>query len=138
MNEWEQVPIAADVTGYAQLPYSARHFLIAYAVGPQHLRRRPGSLREAMGSPIEIEDDFAQDIFELYDGALALAGIPPIPPGYVWFIRLPSGVRDGGDFWARVDDLARSIVEPLDGGTWESQVAVLEGYKVALRNLYDN
>ena len=136
MELWDEVPIAEDMSGYVQLPYSPRHFLIAYAAGPDLLRRRPGSLQEAVGTSEVLDEDFEQDIIELNGGALAQAGIPPVPSGYVWFLRLPPGVHDADGLWTRLDELAGPVIEPLGGATPESEAAILDAYHGILRSLY--
>lgn len=136
MELWDEVPVAEDISGYIQLPYSSRHFLIAYAAGPDLLRRRSGSLQEAVGTSEVLDEDFEQDIIELNDGALAQAGIPPVPPGYVWFLRLPPGVYDADGLWTRLGELAGPVIAPLGGATPESEAAILAAYRGIMRSLY--
>jgi len=136
MELWDDVPIMEDMTGYVPLPYSSRHFLIAYAAGPELLRRRRGSLQEAVGTSEVLDEDFEQDIIELNDSALAQAGIPPVPPGFVWFLRLPPGVHDSDGLWTRLDELAHPVIERLGGGNFESETAVLNAYRGIMQRLY--
>ena len=134
-SAWDEVPIVEDVSGYTPLPYSPRHFLIAYAAGPRLLCRKPGSLREAIGTPEDIEEDLAEDIMQLHDFALAQADIPGLPPGYRWFIRLPPGAKDGAGLWSLLDE-SSDLVDRLGGATPESEKAILAAYRDVLRTLY--
>lgn len=98
---WDRVRIDEPTDRWAELDETGWDALIAWAAGPQNLRRVPGSdagrivsvTRTRGGVTEQFEEPFTQDDRRLVDDSvdeyLAEAGIPSRPRGYRWFIRVP-------------------------------------------------
>lgn len=111
MNSWEEVPIIESDEGYVQLHLTGWFLSIAWAAGPERIGRRPGSYVESLRPGVELLPGDEQELSEALNDELAMAGIPPLPPGYIWFIRLPEGTRSQDDLMIRLDALIGDQME---------------------------
>jgi hypothetical protein len=99
---WESISVAGPSDRWAELEETGWDALIAWAAGPQNLRRFPNSdVGRAVsmtctrdGVTEQFEEAFTVDdrrtVDDAVDAYLADAGIPPRPRGYRWFIRVPA------------------------------------------------
>jgi hypothetical protein len=125
MAGWDDVPVIeeSDVSAeeLIELPDNGWGQLVGWVAGVERLRRvvdrrehittlfypmrgvterRPRSASEQA----EIEEDV--------NSYLAEAGVPPRPPGYVWYVRKPAAVASADEFWARLNGAQAVAVRP--------------------------
>lgn len=113
---WGLVPIAEPTDRWAQLEETGWDALIAWAAGPQNLRRvlnsdvgRTVSVTWTRGEVTEqFEEAFTEDDRRIVDDSvdeyLVDAGIPSRPRGYRWFIRVPDAYGSARTFRDDVDN----------------------------------
>jgi hypothetical protein len=124
MAGWDDVPVIeeSDVSAdeLIELPANGWGQLVGWVAGVKRLRRvvdrrehmttlyypmkgltirRPRSASEQE----EIEEDV--------NSYLAEAGVPPRPPGYVWYVGKPAAVSEG-EFWVRIREAQGMSVLP--------------------------
>ncbi|MBD7994569.1 hypothetical protein H9639_04590 [Arthrobacter sp. Sa2CUA1] len=125
-ERWEDVPLIPSAEGYAQVPFNGWFLLLAWAAGSSHLGRMPGSLNEALPGSLnealpageELLEDDSEWIVEMANDYLVLAGVPPVPEGYIWYLQLPPGIRSAEELWDRIGvllDDALSRMPQRDG-----------------------
>lgn len=117
---WDLVLIAEPTDRWAELEETGWDALIAWAAGPQNLRRvlnsdvgRTVSVTCTRGEMTEqFEEPFTEDDRRIVDDSvdeyLADAGIPSRPRGYRWFIRVPDAYGSARTFR---DDVHKAINE---------------------------
>lgn len=100
---WNHVPVHAPEPGWELLPENGWFAMMCWVAGAANLRRFPGSdegrsVRVTMvvskaecsrREPFSADD--RADVEEAINGYLAATGIPPRPPGFDWFLRVPVG-----------------------------------------------
>lgn len=128
-DRWSQVPIVWNPERYVQLPYTGWFLMLAWAAGPEKTARRPGTLQEAVASEDELGVDAEVDIQAMTDQYLKDAGIPPVPPGFVWFLALPEGIDTQEELWSRLDAAARAA-EGDNNDTQDGRAYVTEAFHV--------
>lgn len=136
MNEnWDQVPVSEETAVYDQLPFTGWFLMLAWAAGPGRTIRRPGSLTESAKARVELDDEDEGWIRESVDDYLGRIGIPPVPPGHVWFLEMPEGAVSVHEVAARVEErlsAGREYSNSLPDGErlarqFQVMKAVLEG-----------
>lgn len=123
-QSWDQMPLIAGASGYTQLPYTGWFLLLAWAAGPDRAGRIPGTFNDALPSKLDLTAEDKQGIRDDTNAFLAAAGIPPVPPGYVWFLALPPGVDSGDELWVRLGDLLRADAAARAGGAGQEFVTM--------------
>lgn len=128
---WNEVPEEAQPEGWIELDETGWGAMAAWFAGPANVRRAPVGDRTQMvrvtctkadgtvtswKEPITADD--VRGIEDAIDAYLKDAGLPPRPRGYRWFLRLPDGVGDEAEFWARITEadmaLPRAAKHPRD------------------------
>ena len=136
-ESWEDVPLIAVTERYAQVPFNGWFLLLAWAAGREHLGRRPGNLSEALPAQETLLDDDAEWIIEMVNDYLVLAGLPRVPPGYLWYLELPRGIASEEEFWARIGILCSDDVNRMPQRSGEDHVrALLPVVTKSLAELY--
>lgn len=127
MAGWDDVPVIeeSDVSADELIELSDNGWgqLVGWVAGVERLRRvvdrrehittitypmrgltirRPRSASEQA----EIEEDV--------NSYLAEAGVPPRPPGYVWYVVKPPAVASADEFWARINEAQAVSVRPAN------------------------
>lgn len=123
-QSWDQVPLIAGPSGYTQLPFTGWFLMLAWAAGPDRAGRIPGAFNDALPSKLDLTAEDEQGIRDDTDAFLAAAGIPPVPPGYVWFLALPPGLGSGDELWGRLGDLLRADAAARAGGAGQEFVTM--------------
>lgn len=111
---WDVPPLEAE-SGWVEVSENGWGALIAWAAGPENLRRTPrsdegrtvrascttgGTTRE-WTEPFTAEDRRSVD--DSINEFLLDAAIPAQPPGYVWFIRVPPHFSSADAFLGAVN-----------------------------------
>lgn len=123
-NRWDEVRLIPDSTGYAQLPYSGWFLMLGWAAGPERMGRCRGSIAEAFAATPDLGEEQGEGLRAATDEYLGLAGIPPVPEGYLWFLEMPARFRSEQVLWARVARLMRDRIGVLAGRlSWSKIVA---------------
>ncbi|MCC9204099.1 DUF5956 family protein [Arthrobacter sp. zg-Y769] len=140
-GSWDEIPVLPQeqpVDGYTQLPFTGWFLTMGWAAGPEHTCRRLGTLNETLQSQEVLTAEDQEWIYELTNAYLAGAGIPPIPPGYVWFLARPTGISSDEAFWQRLNELINEVggIPHFDGPAY-----ITGAYPViaeAVRRLYED
>ncbi|BCW77882.1 DUF5956 family protein [Pseudarthrobacter oxydans] len=121
---WESVAIAEPSDRWAELDETGWDALIAWAAGPQNLRRYPNSDASRTVSTTRARGDATDHFDEPFtetdrqivddsvDAYLADAGIPARPRGYRWFLRVPDAYESAHTFHREVHAAINSVEPP--------------------------
>lgn len=124
-QSWSQVPKRLGDDGWVEASPNGWGALAVWAAGPENTCRMKAAAGErhaellldgAAGQVRQLsmlgEEDLAA-VDDDIDTYLAAAGVPPMPRGQVWFIRMPAQCASPAAFW---EVLGRRI-EDSDPGT---------------------
>ena len=105
MNSWDEVPIIESDEGFIQLHLTSWFLSIAWAAGPERTGRRPGTYEESLRPGVKLLPSDERDLSRVLNESLGSAGVPPLPPGYLWYLQLPEGALTQDDVMIRLDAL---------------------------------
>lgn len=114
---WESYPIGTRPAGWIDLSENGWGAIASWFAGPQNVIREPmGELTDLVRVTCEKPDGTStswtetiteaevEEIEDDIDSYLAASGLPSRPHGFRWFMRLPSGIKDGKEFWGRLNE----------------------------------
>ncbi|UWX96780.1 DUF5956 family protein [Arthrobacter zhaoxinii] len=110
MVSWDDFPVLTkEDDSYTHLPFSGWFLMMGWAAGPVHTRRRPGTLNDILPSRDILSGEDEEWLYQMVNEYLALAGIPPVPRGYAWFLARPAGITSDEALWRRLNEVIDEV-----------------------------